>query len=253
MTSAIVLRDISLQLGDALLLREVNMDIGIGETGVVVGESGSGKSSLLRLILGLPGIRRDDRVELKGEIELGGQLLFALDQGQIQELRRRIGVVKGVGGLIENMDVLRNITLPLAYHTSSMSVEEVDQRCEKIMIELDIAHLAASGRRPVALNSEERAYVSLARALIVEPTMLLADDPTLGMGELATQRFVAHLFAGGPMTRLVSTTRLLPYIKRADHFFLLEAGKLRPLGGMQEIIECDHPWVRAELESSRWD
>jgi len=185
-------------------------------------------------------------------VEVAGRPIFDLDQRQLQELRRQVGVVKGGGGLIENMDVRRNICLPLAYHASHISGDDINRRCVEIMNRLDIAHLAGLGRRPVTLNAEERAYVSLARALMIEPIVLLADDATLGMGEEMAQRFIAHLFTGRGLPRLIVTTRLLPYINRGDRFYLLEEGTIIPLGDRQEVLGCDHPWIRAEMANSSW-
>ena len=253
MTSAIAMRDVGLKVGDAHLLSGVNLDLRAGEMGVVIGETGSGKSSLLRLVLGLPGVQREDRVRIWGEVLVEGVSAFDLSSGELQDLRRKIGLVKGDGGLIENMDVRRNITLPLVYHASAMHGGQINARCEAVLSDLGIAHLGRSGRRPVALNLEERAYVSLARARIVEPTILLADDPTLGLGVGASERLLGHLCGGGPMTRLITTSWLLPYIDRADRFYLLEDGRVLPLGRGAELEECEHPWVRAELAGSRRD
>ena len=196
MSTVIALRNISLQLGQSLLLQQINLDLAEGETGGIGGDTGSGKSTLLRLILGLPGMQQVDQMQLEGEVEVAGRQVFDLDQRQLQELRWQVGVVKWGGGLIENMDVRRNICLPLAYRASHFSGDDIDRRCVEIMNRLDIAHLAGLGRRPVTLNAEERAYVSLARALINEPILLLVDDATLGMGEETAQRFIEHLFAG---------------------------------------------------------
>ena len=251
MTSAIAMRDVALKMGDARLLHEVNLDLQAGETGVVIGETGSGKSSLLRLVLGLPGIQREDQVRIRGEVLVEGVSVFELSSGELQDLRRKIGLVKGDGGLIENMDVRRNVALPLAYHASAMRGDQIESRCEAVLADLGIADLGRSGKRPVALNQEERAYVSLARARIVEPTILLADDPTLGLGVGASERLVGHLCGGGQMTRLITTSWLPPYIDRADRFYLLEDGRILPLGGVAELGACEYPWVRDELAGSR--
>jgi len=250
MSTVIALRNISLQMGQSLLLQQINLDLAEGETGVIVGDTGSGKSTLLRLILGLPGMQQDDQMQLEGEVEVAGRQIFDLDQRQLQELRWQVGVVKWGGGLIENMDVRRNICLPLAYRASHFSGDDIDRRCVEIMNRLDIAHLAGLGRRPVTLNAEERAYVSLARALINEPILLLVDDATLGMGEETAQRFIEHLFAGRGLPRLMVTTRVLPYVNRGDRFYLLEKGTVIPLGDRQELLGCDHPWIRAEMANS---
>ena len=80
----------------------------------MVGENGCGKSSLLRLLLGLPGGQREDRAEIEGIVEIRGASIYDLAPGDLQAVRRSMGLIKGSGGLIENMDIRRNIGLPLA-------------------------------------------------------------------------------------------------------------------------------------------
>ena len=253
MTTAIELRSVSLQMAGRQLLREVNLSLAQGETGVVVGETGSGKSSLVRLVLAFPGAQREDLISIDGEVFVDGAGVFGLSRVQMQELRRKVGVVRGRGGLIENMDVVRNICLPLAYHGSRFGAEDIDRQCAELMASLGIEDLARTGRRPVTLTAAESAYVSLARALIIKPAVLLVDDPTLGLGEQASGLFIDQLFAAPVLTRLVVASRLGPYLNRGDRFFLLEAGKLLELGNKRDVIKSEHPWIKAELANSRWD
>ena len=168
------MKDVSLEMGGRVLLRGVDLEVEAGETAVIAGEVGSGKSSLLRLILGMPGMQREDEVRLWGDIFVDGQAVFALALGPLQELRQQIGLVKGEGGLIENMDVRSNITLPLNYHARNAGREGVDKRYEEVMTALGIEALGLSGHRPVALTGEERAYVALARAFIIRRISILS-------------------------------------------------------------------------------
>ena len=95
MTTAIELRSVSLQMAGRQLLREVNLSLAQGETGVVVGETGSGKSSLVRLVLAFPGAQREDLISIDGEVFVDGAAVFGLSRVQMQELRRKVGVVRG--------------------------------------------------------------------------------------------------------------------------------------------------------------
>ena len=246
-TAAIELRDASLSLGGKLIVEGVNLALPAGATGVVMGETGSGKSSLLRLLLGLPGCQRDDLAEIAGIIQIRGASIFDLSPGELQAVRRSVGLIKGAGGLIENMDISRNIGLGLAYGTSGLRVDQVEARCRMVLDDLGIAHLAQTGLRPVELNQEERVNAELARTRVAEVDILLADDPTRGLGVGASQRFVDRLCDGVSETLLVVTTCLQPYLRHADVFYLLADGGIRLLGDADELLACDHPWVRDEL------
>ena len=251
MTTAIALHDVSLSLDGGRILEGVNIALPTGSTGVLVGENGCGKSSLLRLLLGLPGYQREDRAEIEGIVKIHGASIYDLAHGELQALRRSMGLIKGTGGLVENMDIRRNIGLPLAYNTSGLSVDQVEARCQAVLEDLDIAYLAQPGLRPIALNLEEHVYVELARTRAAKVDILLADDPTMGLGVGVSQRFVDHLCEDTAQTRLIATTLLRPYIKHADVFYLLEDGRIRFSGNADELAACDHPWVRAELSGDR--
>jgi len=253
-SAAISLRNVSLQMHDTIHLHRIDLELGFGETVVVAGDVGSGKSLLLRMVLGLPGIQREDEVQLGGEVVVDGESVFGLSPGELRDLRRRIGLVKSDGGLIENMDVRQNITLPLTYHASKMGAEFISERYAAVLAALDCTVLGESKQRPVALNRVQQVYVALARALIVEPVILLADDPTRGLGAQAAEEIARHLFSSEvQLTRLIATTRLTPYLEWADRFFLLEEGEVVPLGDTSELMKCDHPWIRAELSRGNWD
>ena len=254
MSVAISMRNVSLQMHNTIHLQRIDLELDFGETVVVAGDVGSGKSLLLRMVLGLPGIQREDEVRLGGEVVVDGKSVFGLSSGGLRDLRRRIGLVKSDGGLIENMDVRQNITLPLTYHSSKMGAEFISERYEAILAALDCTEFSESRLRPVALNRVQQVYVSLARALIVDPVILLADDPTRGLGVQATEGITRHLFSSEmQLTRLIATTRLTPYLDRANRFFLLEDGQVVPLGDTGELMKCDHPWIRAELSRGNWD
>jgi ABC-type transporter Mla maintaining outer membrane lipid asymmetry ATPase subunit MlaF len=246
---------VSLEVGGRRFLDRVDLALGRGETLVVAGPPGSGKSFVLRLILGLPGMQRADQVRLWGEVRFEGESVFALSAGRLQQVRRRLGAIMRGGGLIDNMDLRRNITLPLYYHQSEvLRAERIEARCTQLMAGLGIAQLDRPGRRPVTLNQEERLCVSLARALIGEPALLLADDPTAGLDAGAAARLLDHFWAppgrdgGFPLTRLIAAASLAPYLGREARFALLREGRLEVLGDRRAVLESGDPWVRRERE-----
>lgn len=238
----IVLDKVSLWVGERLFLEDIELTIGEGETVVVGGQPGSGKSFLLRLVLGLPGMSQSDEVRLRGEVIAAGNELLPGKSGFLQNWRRQVGSVLWFGGLIDNMDIRRNITLPLYYHFSDMMhPDQIEARCSLLLSELGITHLDKPGLRPIATNSEERIRVALARALINQPCALLLDDPISGLGPETVARLLPKLFyrpsfADGievhertrrPVSRLIVTTNLDAYREWGDRFAILEDRQVR--------------------------
>ncbi len=243
--------DVVVEVGGRRFLDGISIVIPAGQTLVIGGAPGSGKSFIPRLILGLPGVQEGDGVRLWGDVLVGGQSVFDMNEGALYQLRRRIGMVMWNGGLIDNMDVERNITLPLVYHATAGGRDgDVDARCRIEADELGIAHLLRPGLRPVALNREEKIRVALARARIGDPTISMVDDPFGGLDDATVRSLVDAICRPqdrGVQTRLITTSRLLPLLGAGGRFWLVEEGKLIDLGDGDSVRLSDHAWVRAEL------
>ena len=251
---------VTLAVDGRTYLRNVDLTVNEGEALVVAGPPGCGKSFLPRLILGLPGMRKES-IYLDGEVRVAGHNIMADNSAaDMQRLRRQMGSVLRGGGLIENMDIRRNITLPLNYHYRDvMRPAEIDARCDSLLEDMDLSDLAIPGRRPVGLNREERLYASLARALINEPFLLMLDEPTAGLSPMSAQRltqflfyyqpeFATHADAGGlsgrRLTRLVTSVDLGRYLRHGTRFAVLDDQRLTVVGDRQATAMSDDPSVR---------
>ena len=246
MKSPLVVFDrLSLWVGERQFLRNVELTVEEGERLLICGGPGSGKSFLLRLILGLPGMGRADEVRYSGAVRARGLSLLEAASGPLQQWRREVGAVLRGGCLIDNMDIRRNITLPLYYHCGELfSSEQIERRCSFLMELLGIGHLDQPGLRPVALDPEERVRAALARALIGQPCLLLLDDPVAGLGEEAAFRLLpffssrpefddgiqTHDRTETPFSCLVTTTDDRAYGDWADRRAALEGGSVRMIG-----------------------
>jgi len=237
-------RDVTLEVDGQRFLEGANLSVNKGESVVVAGLPASGKSFVLRLLLALPGM---DELQIvrHGEVMVDGQEVFELNGADLQRLRRRIGFVMRGGGLIENMDIRRNVTLPVLYHfRESLPVRQLaDRRCSQLLDTFGLNHLGIAGLRPAELNAEQRVYVSLARAFMVDPFLLLLDDISTGLPPVLAKRLCQHVFgmppefddvlpdaATGELTRLVTTADLLGCVEYGDRFVLLDEGQLIDLG-----------------------
>ncbi len=246
--------DVVVEVAGRRFLDGVSFVIPAGQTVVIGGAPGSGKSFIPRLVLGLPGVQEGDGIRLWGDVKVGGQSVFDLDENGLCQLRRRIGMVMWNGGLIDNMDVERNITLPLVYHAlGGGRGVDVGARCRAEAEELGIAHLLRSGLRPVALNREEKVRVAMARARIDDPAIFMVDDPFGGMDDATVRSLVGAMcrpLGRGVQTRIITTSRLLPLLGAGERFWLVEEGALVDLGEGDRMRLSDHAWIQAELEGA---
>ena len=158
---------VSLYINERLFLDRIDLSVPEGETLVIAGPAGCGKSLVIRLVMGMPGLPRGESVAIDGTVQVDGVDLIGMSAVQLQLLRSQIGSVLRGGGLIDNMDVLQNITLPLNYHFRDViGADAIAARCQLLLETLGQGHLDQPGRRPVSLNREEKVYVALARAFV---------------------------------------------------------------------------------------
>lgn len=254
-------RDVQLSVDGTCYLRGADLSVAAGESVVIAGLPGCGKSFVPRLILGLPGLD-EDRVELQGQVCVSGENVPLLNSQELQLLRRRIGSVMRDGGLVENMDIRANVSLPLTYHYRDvLGPEDIQRRCDLLLADFQLEHLGAPGIRPVAIHRRERLYASLARALVCEPFLLLLDEPCAGLDPGSARRLREHVFTYEPLfepallqrrvalTRIVATADLGRYLDVADRFVLLWEGQLESIGDRTAVLASDDARVRQLLDT----
>ena len=160
-----------LSFGQREILRDVNLKINDGETMVILGASGSGKSTLLKLIIGL--LRPDS-----GTIRIDGKEISSYTEAEMNEERRRMGMVFQYSALFDSMNVFENVAFGLRQHTK-MNEEEIKKNVEE---KLGMVGLQGTGAlQPANLSGGMKKRVSLARAIALEPQIILYDEPTAGL------------------------------------------------------------------------
>jgi len=158
--------------GDQEVLRNVSLRLLNGENLVVLGKSGSGKSVLIKCIVGL--LNADG-----GTINVLGENVGELKTNEMGELRKKIGFLFQSGALYDSMTVKQNLEFPLRRVRKDLSAKEID---EKVMEALDNVGLAeAINKMPSQLSGGMRKRISLARTIVVDPLIMLYDEPTTGL------------------------------------------------------------------------
>ena len=223
------------------VLRGVSFALAKGETLVVMGGSGSGKTVLLRLVAGL--IRPDG-----GQLRVFGRSIERLTEEELLPLRRRMGYVFQSAALFDSLSVRENVAYPLREHTS-LGEAEIHQR---VVRNLSVVGLSSEvlPLLPSELSGGMRKRVGIARALSVEPEMLLFDEPTAGL-DPTNSRLVADLILqlrhGVCDTTIVVTHDIDLARTVADRVAVLIDGRFGALGPAESVLSGNDPAVRAFL------
>jgi phospholipid/cholesterol/gamma-HCH transport system ATP-binding protein len=237
---AIETRELYKSFGPSAVLAGLNLTIPEGSISVILGPSGTGKSVCLQHVIG---IMRPD----SGDTLIRGRPLSKMKRHELLSLRRQIGVMFQDGALFSAMNVFDNVAFPLRQHTQ---IGEADVR-EIVEEHLSSVGLADAGRRmPNELSGGMRKRAGLARAMALDPGIVLCDEPDSGLdpvrtallGDLLVERHGEH---GGTMVVVTHNVALARRI--ADHISVLWQGKVLESGFTDQIINSNTEFVRQFL------
>lgn len=222
------------------VLRGVNLSIERGTTTVILGPSGCGKSVLLKHIVGL--LRPD-----AGEVWFEDTCVSRLRESQLGPVRRQIGFLFQQSALFDSMDVAENISFPLRELTG-MTREEVRRRVDVV---LGMVGLADVGRKmPADLSGGQRKRIALARAIVLEPKLVLYDEPTTGLDPIRADvinELILKLKHDLHVTSIVVTHDLTSAFKVADRLVMLYDGNVILEGSPEAFRQSDEPMVQRFL------
>jgi putative ABC transport system ATP-binding protein len=202
--------------GPLSILRDIDFSVGVGETVAVLGASGSGKSTLLSIMAGL------DTPSL-GRVELAGQDIFAMSEDERAAWRgNHLGFVFQNFQLMGHLTALENVMLPLELAGTSNAANLAKSILSQVGLAERLQHF------PKVMSGGEQQRVALARAFVVEPQLLLADEPT-GSLDAQTGESIMDLMLGMNKARgttLILVTHDQKLAQRCDRTLTLEAGRL---------------------------
>jgi phospholipid/cholesterol/gamma-HCH transport system ATP-binding protein len=238
-------RDISVQFGSTKVLDGLNLDVKRGEILGFVGPSGAGKSVLTRTIIGLV-------PKISGRIEVFGIDLDAASAAERRGVERRWGILFQQGALFSSLTVRQNIQFPL---------RENLKLSQALMDEIAIAKLEMVGltpedadKFPSELSGGMTKRVALARALALDPAIVFLDEPTSGLDPIAAGDFdalIKTLQETLGLTVFMVTHDLASMYTECDRVAALADGKIVAIGPMHELLQSEHPWVRAYFHGKR--
>ena len=235
--------DVHKAYGPKQVLRGANLTVNRGEVMVILGGSGSGKSVTLRHMLGL-------EMPDTGRIIVEEEDITDLPEEDLYRVRKKFGMLFQSGALFDSMTVFENVAFPLREHTE-MSEDEI-QRAVSEKLELvtlpGTAHLM-----PVDLSGGMRKRVGLARSIVLDPKMILYDEPTTGLDPITAQKInemIIDLQSKLNVTSVVVTHDIQSAFSVGDRIAFLNRGVFEWIGPMEEARNADHPGLRDFFKAS---
>lgn len=242
-TPAARIEGLSARFGEVEVLREVNATFVRGEISVVLGASGSGKTTLLRHVLGLLPPQR-------GRVEVLGTDLADADERELESVRRKMGVLFQQGALLNSVSVFDNVRVPLEQHTD-LPGPIIDSI---VLTKLALVGLeSAADSRPDELSGGMRKRAALARALALDPQLLLCDEPSSGLDPLtarALDELLRNLQRQLGMSMIVISHDMAGVRRTADRVFFLHKGSIIFCGTVEEADASDQPEIRDFLAAA---
>jgi len=225
------------------VLRGASLHIERGESMVVIGGSGCGKSVLMKHVIGL--IWPD-----QGQVMIDGKDLSSCSRGELREIRKKFGMLFQGSALFDSMTVGQNVGFGLKEHTS-LSKEEIR---EKVREKLQMVGLPGiDALRPDELSGGMKKRVGLARAIAMEPEILLYDEPTTGLDPIMADvinDLIVRLKETYQVTSLAITHDMTSAYKIADRIGMLYEGRIIEVGTPEEIQNTKNPVVRQFITGS---
>lgn len=223
--------------GPLHVLDGVNLDFERGKTTVILGPSGTGKSVLLKHLVGL--MRPD-----AGEVWFEGERIDTMSEAGLVARRRRIGFLFQMGALFDSMNVTENIAFPLREHTAMGAA----QRAQTVARVLSMVGLAGTeAKMPAELSGGQRKRIALARAIVLEPSMVLYDEPTTGLDPIRADVINELILTLGEhlgITSIVVTHDVSSARKIADRMVLLHNGRIVHDGTPEQFYNADNDLVQ---------
>ncbi len=212
-------RNLIKRFGKQVVLSGVTLDVYPGETLVIMGGSGCGKSTLLRCLIG-------SLIPEEGSVKLFGQDVSRLQPKEVDEVRRKFGILFQSGALYNSMTVADNVALPLREHTDIS--EDVIDITVKMKLEL-VGLREHAEKLPSQISGGMKKRAGLARAMALDPRILFYDEPSAGLDPITSaeiDRLILHLTRGLGVTSVVVTHEMDSAFTIADRMVMLDKGRV---------------------------
>ncbi|HEY5592694.1 MAG TPA: ATP-binding cassette domain-containing protein [Paludibacter sp.] len=235
----IEINNLQISFGKQEVLKDVSLKLFDGENLVVLGKSGSGKSVLIKCIVRLLNSQN-------GTINVYGENVTKLNSKGLNELRKKIGFLFQSGALYDSMTVKQNLEFPLRRIRRDLTQKEID---EKIMDALENVGLSDSlNKMPSQLSGGMRKRISLARTIVVDPMILLYDEPTTGLDPVTSDEISAlinHIQKKYKTSSIIISHDIECVRATADRILMLQDGVIYMEGKLKEFENSNDPLIKS--------
>ncbi len=232
----VAVHGLSKSFGDQTVLKGLDLTVTRGETVVILGRSGTGKSVFLKLLIGL---QRPDQ----GSIRINGQEIGELSMDELNEIRKKVGFLFQQAALYDSLSVEDNVAFPLIRHTpltSAERTERVRELLSNVGMEQDVNKL------PSELSGGMQKRVGLARALALNPDIVLFDEPTAGLDPITSDeigKLISRMKKERKMTAIVVTHDIHGAKEFSDRFVMVNDGHIVIEGTLEDLQKSQDHFV----------
>jgi phospholipid/cholesterol/gamma-HCH transport system ATP-binding protein len=235
--------DLHKSFGEHQVLTGINVSVPAGSTCVILGGSGSGKTVLMKHMIGL--LKPD-----AGRVVIDGEDIVPMDSSGLERVRRKFGMVFQAAALFDSMNVYENVAFPLREHRD-LSEEEIR---ELVRAKLDLMGLPSNAEQkfPGDLSGGMRKRVGLARAIVMDPKIVLYDEPTTGLDPITTDYVDEMILAAQRelgVTSVVISHDIASAFNIADQIAFLHKGVIVEQGPPEQLRASQHPAVKVFLQT----
>jgi phospholipid/cholesterol/gamma-HCH transport system ATP-binding protein len=240
----IVLKNVNMTFRDRTILQDINLEVANGEVMVIIGPSGSGKSTILRLMIGL-------LKPTAGEVWINGQEISNMEEDQLNTIRRHMGMVFQYSALFDSMSVGENVAFGLRQHTD-LSETEISG-----VVRRKLRMVGLSGQEnvmPSELSGGQKKRVSLARAIAINPELVLYDEPTAGLDPIMSEtinRLITSTRRILKNTAVVVTHDMSSAFTIADRIAMIHNSRIIAMGTVDEFRQSANPIVQQFIHGKK--
>ncbi|MEO6521591.1 MAG: ATP-binding cassette domain-containing protein [Mucilaginibacter sp.] len=234
----ITIRGLEKSFEQNTVLRGIDLDLYQGENLAVLGRSGTGKSVLIKIICGL--LKPD-----AGEVKVFGQEITHITEKQLQEIRVRIGFSFQNSALYDSMTVRKNLEFPLVRNRTKLSRKEINDAVEGTLDAVGL--LQAINQMPAELSGGQRKRIGIARTLILNPEVMLYDEPTAGLDPITSieiNSLINEVQQRYKTSSIIITHDLTCAKMTGDRVAMLLDGKFERQGSFEEVFDTDDERVK---------
>ncbi|MBF5040837.1 ABC transporter ATP-binding protein [Aggregicoccus sp. 17bor-14] len=235
--------DLHKAFGESHVLQGIDLQIPAGSTCVILGGSGSGKTVLMKHMIGL--LKPDS-----GQMIIDGEDIVPMGVDALERVRRKFGMVFQAAALFDSMNVYENVAFPLREHRRKMPEEQVRETVRAKLALMGLNNVEQ--KFPADLSGGMRKRVGLARAIVLDPKIVLYDEPTTGLDPITTDYVDEMILAAKRelgVTSVVISHDIASAFNVADQIAFLHKGHIVARGTPEQMRENDHPAVKVFLQT----